>query len=147
MSGVLHSRPVTIVGGGVAGLTAALALRQRGADVTVLERASAIAEVGAGLQLSPNAMRVLEALGLVPALDAVSLPSQAVRLRDAWGADVVRLDLVRHRPQARFRLIHRARLIEVLEQAAVQAGVRIELDRTVETPPDVPLMIRSEDVV
>ena len=144
MSGVLHSRPVTIVGGGVAGLTAALALRQRGADVTVLERASAIAEVGAGLQLSPNAMRVLEALGLVPALDAVSLPSQAVRLRDASGADVVRLDLVRHRPQARFRLIHRARLIEVLEQAAVQAGVRIELSRMVETPPDVPLLIGAD---
>ncbi len=144
MSGVLRSRPVTIVGGGVAGLTAALALRQRGADVTVLERAFAIAEVGAGLQLSPNAMRVLEALGLVPALDAVSLPSQAVRLRDASGADVVRLDLVRHRPQARFRLIHRARLIEVLEQAAVQAGARIELDRTVETPPDVPLMIGAD---
>lgn len=144
MSGVLHSRPVTIVGGGVAGLTAALALCQRGADVTVLERASAIAEVGAGLQLSPNAMRVLEALGLVPALDAVSLPSQAVRLRDASGADVVRLDLVRHRPQARFRLIHRARLIEVLEQAAVQAGVRIELSRMVETPPDVPLLIGAD---
>ena len=111
MTGALHSRPVTVVGGGVAGLTTAIALRQRGADVTVLERAPAIAEVGAGLQLSPNALRVLDALGLLPALDAVSLPSCAVRLRDAGGSEVVRLDLARHRPQARFRLVHRARLI------------------------------------
>lgn len=144
MPGALHARPVTVVGGGIAGLTAALALRQRGAEVTVLERAPQIAEVGAGLQLSPNAMRVLDALGLRSALDAVSLPSHAVRLCNASGADVVRLDLSRHRPQARFRLIHRARLIEVLEQAARQAGVAICLGQTIETPPDVPLLVGAD---
>ena len=144
MAGALRSRPVTVVGGGVAGLTAAIALRQRGADVTILERASAITEVGAGLQLSPNATRVLDALGLMPALDAVSLPSQAVRLRDASGADVVRLDLARHRPRARFRLIHRARLIEILEHAARQAGVRIALGQAVDTPPDGTLAIGAD---
>lgn len=144
MPGALRSRPVTVVGGGIAGLTAAIALQQRGAKVTVLERAPAIAEVGAGLQLSPNAMRVLDALGLSAALDAVSLPSHAVRLRDASGSDVVRLDLTRHRPQARFRLIHRARLIEVLEQAAGRAGVRIVLDHPVESPPDAPLLIGAD---
>ncbi|WP_207102852.1 FAD-dependent oxidoreductase [Paracoccus shandongensis] len=144
MPGALQSRPVAIVGGGVAGLTAALALRLRGAEVTVLERAPAITEVGAGLQLSPNAMRVLDALGLGPALDAVSLPSLAVRLRDASGAEVVRLDLARHRPGARFRLIHRARLIEVLEQAALSAGVRIDLGQAVETPPEAPLLIGAD---
>lgn len=144
MSGALQSRPVAIVGGGVAGLTAALALRQRGAEVTVLERAPVIAEVGAGLQLSPNAMRVLDALGLGPVLDAMSLPSRAVRLRDHSGAEVVRLDLARHRPEARFRLIHRARLIEVLEQAARMAGVRIELGRPIEQPPDMPLLIGAD---
>lgn len=144
MTGALNGRPVVIVGGGVAGLTAALALRQRGADATVLERAPALAEVGAGLQLSPNAMRVLDVLGLVPALDAVSLPSRAVRLRDAQGADVVRLDLARHRPGARFRFIHRARLIEVLEQAARQAGVRIHLAQDIAAPPDAPLLIGAD---
>ncbi|MFC3169364.1 FAD-dependent oxidoreductase [Paracoccus fontiphilus] len=144
MTGMLRSRPVTIVGGGVAGLTAAIALRRRGAEVAVLERAPAIAEVGAGLQLSPNAMRVLDALGLGPAIDAVSLPSRAVRLRDASGSDVVRLDMDGHRPGARFRLIHRARLIEVLEQAAASAGVRIELGRDIAALPDAPLLIGAD---
>ena len=143
MPGALHARPVTIVGGGVAGLTAAIALRRRGAAVTVLERAPAIAEVGAGLQLSPNALRVLDALDLLPAIEAMSLPSRAVRLRDASGRDVVRLDLA-DRPQSRFRLIHRARLIEVLEQAARGAGVRIDLGRQVDTPPDAPLVIGAD---
>ncbi|TBN41932.1 FAD-dependent oxidoreductase [Paracoccus subflavus] len=144
MTGALQSRPVGIVGGGVAGLTAALALRRRGADVTVLERAPVIAEVGAGLQLSPNAMRVLDALGLGAAIDAMSLPGRGVRLRDPSGAEVVRLDLARHYPEARFRLIHRARLIEVLVQAARMAGVRIELGREVESPPDGPLLIGAD---
>ncbi|WP_295049681.1 FAD-dependent oxidoreductase, partial [uncultured Paracoccus sp.] len=144
MPGALHGRPVTVVGGGVAGLTAAIALRQRGAEVAVLERAPAITEVGAGLQLSPNALRVIDALGLLPALDAVSLPSRAVRLRTASGTDVVRLDLLRHRPDARFRLIHRARLIEVLEQTAREQGVTIRLGQTVDMPPDVPLLIGAD---
>ncbi|MCF3974071.1 FAD-dependent monooxygenase [Paracoccus salsus] len=144
MSGALKDRPVVIVGAGVAGLTSAIALGRRGARVTVLERADAIREVGAGLQLSPNGMRVLDALGLSRPIAQASLRSHAVALHDATGAPVARLDLIRHRPQDEFRLVHRARLIEVLAAAARDAGARIELNRAVTTPPEAPLVIGAD---
>jgi salicylate hydroxylase len=59
---------VGVAGGGIGGLTAALAMLQRGFDVHVYEQARAFAEVGAGIQVSPNASRVLHRLGLADAL-------------------------------------------------------------------------------
>ena len=58
------SKNVLIAGGGIAGLATALAFQQRGWDVQVVEQAPALREVGAGIQLSPNGMKVLRALGL-----------------------------------------------------------------------------------
>jgi salicylate hydroxylase len=55
---------VAIVGGGIGGLTAALSLLRAGFDVHVYERASALSEIGAGVQISPNASRILHGLGL-----------------------------------------------------------------------------------
>ena len=57
-------RTVIISGAGIAGLATALALRQRGVAVTVLEQVVQLREVGAGLQIAPNGSRVLQALGL-----------------------------------------------------------------------------------
>lgn len=57
---------IVIVGGGIGGFTAALSLLQRGFSVEILERAAELGEVGAGVQNSPNAVRVLDALGLMP---------------------------------------------------------------------------------
>lgn len=144
MTGALAGRPVVIVGAGVAGLTAGVALARRGARVTVLEQATAISEVGAGLQISPNAMTVLAALGLREAMQPASRRSHAVQLRDQSGMLVARLDLIRHRPREQFRLIHRARLINLLARAAVAADVRIELGRQVSTMPDAPLVIGAD---
>ncbi len=62
--------PVLIVGGGIGGLAAALACARVGLPVQVVEQADAFAEVGAGIQLGPNAMRVLADLGVTPVLDA-----------------------------------------------------------------------------
>jgi len=126
--------PVTVLGGGVAGLALARALALRGAEVTVLEQAEAIREVGAGLQITPNGMAVLRALGLAPALAAASLRSQAVELRDGRdGGLVLRMDLARLRPGDGWHLVHRADLIDVLAAGARAAGVQIRLLQKVET--------------
>jgi salicylate hydroxylase len=120
----LSGRKATVIGGGVAGLAVARALALRGAEVRVLEQAPVTSEVGAGLQISPNGGRVLDALGLSGAFLARSTASAAVVLRDQAGRRVLRMPL---EAQGRFALVHRADLIEVLEQGAREAGVTIEL--------------------
>src|SRR5882757_11171831 len=62
---------VLIAGGGIGGITAMLALRQRGIDVQLFEQAAAFSQVGAGLQVSSNAARILLKLGLGEALKRV----------------------------------------------------------------------------
>ena len=64
------SRTVFVAGAGIGGLTASLALAARGFRVVILEKAERLEEAGAGLQLSPNASRVLDGLGLQPRLAA-----------------------------------------------------------------------------
>lgn len=140
----LAGRPVTIIGAGIGGLTAALALARRGARVTVREQAGAFREVGAGIQVSPNAGRVLSALGVWAEFCAVSIPNTAVTLRDQSGAVVSRLDLRAHRPHAEFRTVHRARLVALLEEAARAAGVEIVLGDKVEALPEAPLLIGAD---
>lgn len=117
----VETTSVTIAGGGVAGLAAATALGQAGANVTLYERAGAIAEVGAGLQISPNGMRALASLGLSDALNDVAIGSQGTRLIDGLSNRVV-LDI----PAARGAVfVHRARLIEVLMRGAGDAGAQL----------------------
>ena len=78
---MLIGRQVTVIGGGIGGLAAALALAQRGAAVTVLEQAPEIAEVGAGLQIGPNGMHVLARLGLADTVLAHATLPRAVEMR------------------------------------------------------------------
>ncbi|MBF9041703.1 NAD(P)-binding protein [Rhodobacterales bacterium HKCCE4037] len=130
---MLIGRPISVIGGGIGGLAVALACAQRGAQVTVLEQAEAIAEVGAGIQISPNGWVVLEALGVAGALADRSMRSTAVRLRDfRRGAEVFTMAL-----RGDFYLVHRADLIEVLRAACVSAGVTIRLGvQVTEITPD-----------
>lgn len=119
---------VCIIGGGIGGLAAALALAGRGAQVTVLEQAEALREVGAGLQISPNGLRVIEALGLADELAARSVAGRAVSLRDfRKGDEVARLDLGLMPPDQRYFFVHRADLIDLLAGAARDRGVQIRL--------------------
>jgi salicylate hydroxylase len=123
--------PVVIAGGGIGGLTLALALARRGIPVEVLERAPALAEIGAGLQLSPNACRVLDRLGLGPALDRVAIEPDWLRMRDGRsGEPVASLPLGRAQQRwgAPYRLVHRADLQDILHAAATAAGAVIRLD-------------------
>ena len=80
---------LAVVGGGIGGLTAALAIRTRlgdAAEILVLERAERLEEAGAGLQLSPNATRMLLGLGLGAALEAIGSAPQRIEMRTAAGA-------------------------------------------------------------
>ena len=109
-----------IAGGGIGGLTAALCLRAHGWDVTVLEKAPDLAEVGAGLQLSPNAMKVFEALGLDGTLAATGFTPEGIEVR--MGESGMRL---LHAPLGKTAVdrwgspylhIHRADLLDCLAQ-------------------------------
>jgi salicylate hydroxylase len=74
---------VAIIGGGIAGLAAALALHRRGVEVTVYEQAGALSEIGAGVQMTPNAMNALRLLGLEESALAVAFEPESQRLR-SW---------------------------------------------------------------
>ncbi|WP_424361222.1 FAD-dependent monooxygenase [Methylocystis parvus] len=116
------SAPIVVAGAGIGGLTAALALARAGKRVLVLERAPKIEEVGAGLQIAPNAGRVLAGLGLEGALTSVGLEPQAINIRRGRdGAVLARLDLSGSRARwgAPFRVFHRADLQQALLQAVL----------------------------
>ena len=146
---------VTIVGAGIAGLTSALALARKGIPVHILEQAPALEDVGAGLQLSPNASRILTDLGLLDALSArwsepdhillssgrllgplASVPA-GVAARSRWGApygvlhraslQTVLLDAVRREPRC---TLTTGRRIETVQDAlsAAPADVLIAAD-------------------
>ena len=116
---------VAIVGAGLGGLTAALCLHRRGVGVTVHEQASELGEIGAGVQISPNAAVVLHRLGLRDALDAVAARPVGFAVR-RWEDDSLiaetPLDGCESRYGAPYYTFHRADLHRVLAEA-VPAGV------------------------
>lgn len=124
---MLIGQEITVLGGGIGGFAVAAALALRGGRVTVLEQAPEIAEVGAGLQVSPNGFAVLDALGLAETARARAMRARAVVLADGLsGREVVRMDLETLRPGKDFLLFHRADLIEILANRAVELGVEVE---------------------
>ncbi|MFC5069035.1 FAD-dependent monooxygenase [Flaviflagellibacter deserti] len=124
-------RPILIAGAGIGGLTLALALARHGMSAAIIERAPALEEIGAGIQITPNAGRILDELGLGQALDTAGLRPDAIRLIDGrTGRAITHMplgDAAENRWGAPYRLIHRARLQSVLANAVASAGVEIRL--------------------
>ncbi|QQA44556.1 FAD-dependent monooxygenase [Pelagovum pacificum] len=127
---------VAIIGGGIGGLAAALAFSRAGAQVSVYEQASEIAEVGAGIQITPNGARVLDALGLGEEAARRGLRAEAVEPMDALtGVRVTRFDLTKLDGPP-YRFFHRADLIDLLLTGCRAAGVTIHLDARIESVGD-----------
>lgn len=126
---------VVIAGGGIGGLSAAIALSKVGFEVEVVERAPALTEVGAGIQLSPNAVMGLTALGLIEPVLAVSSRPETLEMRiGRTGEKVFSIPIAREAKErygAPYLHIHRADLIEILRRGAEFAGVRLRLGASV----------------
>ena len=75
--------PILIIGGGIGGMTAALALARAGFAAHIVERSAEFGEIGAGIQLAPNALRVLDGLGVLPELAAAGWSGTGVRAMSA----------------------------------------------------------------
>ncbi len=124
----------TVAGGGIAGLAVALGLARQNAAVTVLEQAEAIKEVGAGLQISPNGLKVLDALGVGDAIRSAGIEAQAVELRDYRRPGVIaEVKLRRTHGETGYYFVHRADLIDALALAARDAGVKVRLLQKVDS--------------
>ena len=117
--------PVLIAGGGIAGLATALALARRGIPSRILEQREQFSEAGAGIQIGPNGVRVLTALGVAPYLaEKASLPSEIVVRQGASARVLARMPLgtwIAERHGAPYWVVHRRDL-----QTALLAAVRAE---------------------
>jgi salicylate hydroxylase len=137
---VTSSRTVIVAGAGIGGLTTALALKRAGFRVIVFEQAERLQETGAGIQLSPNAARLLIDLGLGDRLRPHVVTPLAVRVLNAKsGREIVRIPLgvmATQRYGAPYWIIHRGDL-----QAALSAAVTPHIDISVK------LGMRMEDFV
>jgi 3-hydroxybenzoate 6-monooxygenase len=134
--------PTVIVGGGIGGLTTALALSRQGRPVHVLERAPEFGEIGAGLQLAPNALHALDRLGLVAEIAKHAVfPERLVWMDALQGARIAALDLgaeFRRRYGHPYIVMHRGDLLAVLLEACRQEKlITLESSREVSAIEDL----------
>ncbi len=127
---------ILIVGAGIGGLTAAIRLVQRGHRVRVLEQAKVLGEVGAGIQMSANAVKVLQAVGVEPALEATGVKPRAFEFRRFNSGELLhRIPLGeahREKHGASYYQMHRRDLHDALVQALrALAPDAVSLDATV----------------
>lgn len=128
--------PTVIVGGGIGGLTTALALSRMGRPVHVLEKAPEFAEIGAGLQLAPNALQVLDQLGLLAELGRHAVfPNRLVWMDAIRGQPITAVDLgaeFQARYRQRYVVMHRSDLLALLLGACqAEPNITLEANREV----------------
>lgn len=131
----LLSRRAVIAGAGIAGLSAAIALSQAGFKVVIYDKANTLEEFGAGLQLTPNATRILSRLGVLKwVLPSTSRPHAVLVLRGSNNSKLMRmpLDETARRWGSSYLTVHRADLQRALIAAAQdQSGIELALGTTV----------------
>ncbi|GEK21547.1 FAD-dependent monooxygenase [Cellulomonas xylanilytica] len=125
-----------VLGAGIGGLAAGVALAGRGWSVTVLERASSLEPVGAGIALAPNALRALDALGVGDAVRGMARLGGEVGLRTPDGHWLVRADVTAtgERLGDTAVVLHRAQLVDLLAAALPAGALRLGADVTSVSP-------------
>lgn len=128
---------IIIAGAGLGGLCAALCLARQGFEVEVLERAPELAEVGAGIQISANAARVIDHLGLLPEMRRRGFEPEAAEIRDGLTGLTYFHNRLRGAHEARYGFpyiqIHRADLHDLLHDECRRQGIRVAIDNAVLT--------------
>jgi len=147
--------PFLIAGGGIGGLASALALSQAGFSVRLFERTQELKEIGAGIQIGPNAFHVFERLGITDAIMAkVSMPNHLVMMDGISGEQVVAIPLDGrfverfHYPYA---LIYRADLHHILlekcrESSRIEINTNVKVERFTDHGDSVVLHTSQGDV-
>ncbi|MEE4418695.1 FAD-dependent monooxygenase [Streptomyces bugieae] len=131
-------RTALVIGGGIGGLTAAVALDRRGWSVTVVERAAALAPVGAGIALAPNAQRALDTIEVGDAVRATADWQGAGELRLPGGRRLARTDNAAavRRFGGPVVVAHRAELVALLAARLPEGAVRTHATATLVDPGD-----------
>lgn len=125
---------IIIVGAGIAGLSLAIALGQSGHQVTILDAAPQLAELGAGVQMTPQALRYLIRWGLKEHLLAESIIPKHLHVWDGSSGNLlghVRIKQMETRYGAPYIVVHRAVLHNILHRHAIKAGGELLLDSDV----------------
>lgn len=134
----MEKNNLLVVGGGIGGLAAALAANEAGISTTVFEQAPQLGEVGAGLQLGPNAMAVLDRFGVLEEINKVAVFPKRLVLKDIYtGAEIATLDLgekFQERYSYPYVVLHRSDLHSILLEACKKTGnILLKTDQQIQT--------------
>lgn len=152
----LRDLPVLVAGGGIGGLAAALGLARKGFRVTVLEKAAALGEIGAGIQLGPNAFHAFDHLGVGEQARGMAVFIDQLRLMDAMTAEeITHIDLgdaFRARFGNPYAVVHRGDLHGVLlracrEHVAIRLRTNAEVTHAEQDGTSVTAILASGDRV